>query len=97
MEVDGGANAAERPAVPFAVLDRAASIVVHASLVLFAMFRLCFFARDSPVASAAVRDRRAKTPPTAVDRSHLSPTMMPMFSLTDISFFAAVVSAGRWL
>ena len=43
MEVDGGANAAERPAVPFAVLDRAASIVVHASLVLFAMFRLCFF------------------------------------------------------
>ena len=45
MEADGGANAAERPAIPFAVLDRAASIVVHASLVLFAMFRLCFCAR----------------------------------------------------
>lgn len=48
MEVDGGANAAERLAIPFAVLDRAASIVVHASLVLFAMFRLCFLRAIRP-------------------------------------------------
>lgn len=45
MKVDGGADAAERPAVPFGVLDHAVSIAVHASLVLFAMFRLCFCAR----------------------------------------------------
>ena len=42
MKVDGGADAAERPAVPFAVLDHAVSIAVHASLVLFAMLQLCF-------------------------------------------------------
>ena len=41
MKVDGGADAAERPAVPFAVLDHAVSIAVHASLVLFAMLQLC--------------------------------------------------------